>query len=79
MKVYAPSTAQGEAGGSDGGDGGSGGEGGEDGGDGENGGDGNDGGGARQVEIVSLTPVRVVAQEQTVALTVAPPSRPSLA
>ena len=51
MKVYAPSTAHGEAGGSDGGDGGgggggeSGGRGGGDGGDGSDGGGGDGGGG----------------------------------
>ena len=52
MKVYAPSTAHGCAGGGEGGGEGGGGEGG--------------GGGAEQVETMPETPVRVVAQEQTV-------------
>ena len=47
-----------------GGDGGRGGDGGDGGGDGGDGGEGGDGG-AGQIETVPETPVRVIAQEQT--------------
>ena len=59
--------AYGGGGGGDGGDGGDGGEGGGDGGEGGEGGDGGEGGGggAGQDETVPETPVRVIAQEQT--------------
>jgi hypothetical protein len=62
VKVYAPSTAHGEAGGSDGGDGGEGGGGGD-------GGDGGDGGGAapHHVRIIEMSGAGVLGRP--------PPSR----